>query len=1049
MYIPSIQGDYHCIVSNNLITNPSDSYKNLKLYSETLNYTPGQSCTHYDSLALVAIYNALNGPNWYYNTSPASAIPNAGNVWLNGPIDTWHGVVMDTQNCRINRLQLERLGLSGSIPNEIRYLDELETLRMFNNYLDSLPDVIAQLESLKTLSTGDNQLEYISPLIGNLKNLSYLHIRGEQHTYEYLPSNIANLRNLKELHIGCPNLKELPFAIGNLSKLEHFYLTYGQIVELPLSFELLTNLRFLNITETKLNIVPKEITELPNLEHLTLGNNEISAFSTEILKLSTLKSLSLNDNHITSIPESITQLSDLEVFQVASCPLKNLPSNIGELIKLKWIDVQSCELDSLPQSIANLNNLTLLAVSQNNLTNEILDFVSPNYHFSCGGNDMNFDGFEGFVPNHMHLTSLIYNNQNNLSMKRVNDVLFVEAGGTIGNNTYNWYEGVNYDSGTLVYTAIGDSTFTPITEGNYWSEITNAIVTNPDDVGGNLILRTDITPYTPGACSANQLNLGNTQSITCEDSILLDGGLRNMKYYIWDYEGRVVGTDTTLWANAPGRYILTIVDQCDNIAIDTIEITQTADCVWPGDFNNDNIANHYDLLAWGLAKGASGGGRSNTDTDWYGHTAPNWAANFPDGTNYKHTDANGDGLVNDSDKLAIYKNYNKIHGSVNNPNNTIGTYSIDATANNLSILNDSTSILTIDVALNGGSPNFYGTAFTVSYFGSNKEVNDVWFEFDDAWVGTEGNDVEVLYQHDPANKEIDIAITRNNQTPVVGSGQLGKVIVVEDDVDAADDSLLVFATSVKGAILNDHLGIEIPLTSSSTSQSLSNPFYGRIAFNAKVLLEGAYIYNGMMEPRLGNLIPLNQPYNIAPYNYFGSETLNSIPNNMIDWVLVEARSGVPNTAIRNTTTVERKAAILMSDGRILSTNGLSTLSFDNLNEGQAYYFVIRHRNHLDIMSSIPIIANHNIQYDFSTSTNQALGANQQKLSSDDYALMFSGDYNQDGSIQTTDFDQWKEIPALLNVYSKQDGTLDGIIQTTDYNIWYPNRSILGIGEIDY
>ena len=48
-----------------------------------------------------------------------------------------------------------------------------------------------------------------------------------------------------------------------------------------------------------------------------------------------------------------------------------------------------------------------------------------------------------------------------------------------------------------------------------------------------------------------------------------------------------------------------------------------------------------------------------------------------------------------------------------------------------------------------------------------------------------------------------------------------------------------------------------------------------------------------------NYIPTTQPYNIAPWNYTGTESVTTIPNsNVIDWVLVELRetTGGPETA---------------------------------------------------------------------------------------------------------------------------------------------------------
>jgi len=218
----------------------------------------------------------------------------------------------------------------------------------------------------------------------------------------------------------------------------------------------------------------------------------------------------------------------------------------------------------------------------------------------------------------------------------------------------------------------------------------------------------------------------------------------------------------------------------------------------------------------------------------------------------------------------------------------------------------------------------------------------------------------------------------------------------------------------------------------------------------KVLLEGAYKEElGEMAADLGSLVPLSQPYNQAPYNYLGTETIPTVTADIVDWVLVEAREGVPNlSGSRATITIETKAGLLLKDGSIVSPSG-GVLGFENLSEGQAYYFCVRHRNHLDVFTTSPTIIGDFNEYDFTTNVGQAIGILQQKQSNDGKALMYAGDYNQDGLIQTTDYDQWISNPAQLDVYQTPDGNIDGLIQTTDYDVWFGNKAKIGTPEIGY
>lgn len=224
---------------------------------------------------------------------------------------------------------------------------------------------------------------------------------------------------------------------------------------------------------------------------------------------------------------------------------------------------------------------------------------------------------------------------------------------------------------------------------------------------------------------------------------------------------------------------------------------------------------------------------------------------------------------------------------------------------------------------------------------------------------------------------------------------------------------------------------------------------GGFMLSLKLLLEGAYGSSGQMNTNITNFIPSNQPYNVLPYNYFGNESLSQIPNNMVDWVLVEARSGTPNeSGSKGTVTVETKAGVLRSNGTVTDVNG-NPLSFTSLNPSNNYYFCVRHRNHLDILTSTSVLASGTASYDLTSSVNQAFGNQQMVVSSDGFVMFYAGDFNSDGVIQNTDYDVWKFEPALVDVYNYADGNLDGVVQVTDYDVWFPNKAKVGIVEIGF
>ncbi len=66
------------------------------------------------------------------------------------------------------------------------------------------------------------------------------------------------------------------------------------------------------------------------------------------------------------------------------------------------------------------------------------------------------------------------------------ETLYVEAG-DVANNTYNWYN--ENDPTSIIYTAVADSSFTPSSDGSYFCEVSNSLLTISDNEHHNLVLR--------------------------------------------------------------------------------------------------------------------------------------------------------------------------------------------------------------------------------------------------------------------------------------------------------------------------------------------------------------------------------------------------------------------------------------------------------------------------------------------------------------------------------------------------------------------------------
>jgi len=209
--------------------------------------------------------------------------------------------------------------------------------------------------------------------------------------------------------------------------------------------------------------------------------------------------------------------------------------------------------------------------------------------------------------------------------------------------------------------------------------------------------------------------------------------------------------------------------------------------------------------------------------------------------------------------------------------------------------------------------------------------------------------------------------------------------------------------------------------------------------NAKVFLEGPYSA-GTMSTSLRTLgkIPLLQPYSVSPWNYNGSEQVASIPANVTDWVLVELRTGTAAS-----TKVASRAGFLKNNGLITDLDGNGLLNFPGVSAGN-YYIVIRHRNHIPVMSAAPVaLAAASVLYDFSTGSAKVYGgANGYKIIDPGLSRwgMISGDATNEGSIYINDYtDVWVPSFGLSGTYTRADFNMDGNVFINDYtDYWVPN-----------
>jgi hypothetical protein len=214
------------------------------------------------------------------------------------------------------------------------------------------------------------------------------------------------------------------------------------------------------------------------------------------------------------------------------------------------------------------------------------------------------------------------------------------------------------------------------------------------------------------------------------------------------------------------------------------------------------------------------------------------------------------------------------------------------------------------------------------------------------------------------------------------------------------------------------------------------PVFSGIVANLKVYLQGPYNGSNAMTTTLNTILPLSSEdaYPVAVYDYTPS-TVASIPNtDIVDWVLVELRAN-------STTKVDERAAFLKSDGTIVDIDGSSPVTFTGYSNGD-YYIVVRHRNHLAIMTATAIpLSSSSALYNFTDDMNKAFssGGDPMVLIGGNY-VMRSGDADRNGSVLAPDYTLWRNQNGIGVGYLDEDFDLNGNVLAPDYNLdWRPNN----------
>ncbi len=203
-----------------------------------------------------------------------------------------------------------------------------------------------------------------------------------------------------------------------------------------------------------------------------------------------------------------------------------------------------------------------------------------------------------------------------------------------------------------------------------------------------------------------------------------------------------------------------------------------------------------------------------------------------------------------------------------------------------------------------------------------------------------------------------------------------------------------------------------------------------VKLQTKIFLEGPYnTSTHHMNTTLHDNIPLTSPYDENP------RSVESIPANVVDWVLVELRKTANGNAVTS------KSVFLHKDGRIVADDGTTGVVELVAPEGN-YYIVIKHRNHLAVMSTNAVGLNSTTStlYDFTTGSDKYYGGASATVQLENNIWgMISGDADGSNTVDAADRNAtWNHRNSTG--YLSEDVDLSGVVDAADRNKTWNNRN---------
>ena len=330
-----------------------------------------------DYRALKKIYEALDGPNWYYQGDEWPV----GSTWnFDKDIDLWGdqpGVKL-LDNGRVALLSLSGFGISGDMPAALGELTALEELYLGNhnemNFLDKDPTVQFGTNSVNRMERHAEYLrrshvltQFSEPIARGMKEkgvsipeISLYDTMTEKEIFD--ARGDMRIKPMQDVLPGVKtnNLTSLPAEIAKLKNLRIFFVANTALTELPAELaqcEEITDLEVYNCPDMKQ--FPMVISQLPKLTSANLSanpqwedvNEGLVALGTN-LSAKSLQIIYMNECSLTVLPKEINNMKKLGMLSVSSNKIHTIESAYPDIAFVQLF-LDNNKITEIPHTVRN------------------------------------------------------------------------------------------------------------------------------------------------------------------------------------------------------------------------------------------------------------------------------------------------------------------------------------------------------------------------------------------------------------------------------------------------------------------------------------------------------------------------------------------------------------------------------------------------------------------------------------------------------------------------------------------------------------------------